>query len=47
MKKSKNVMYEVLIGIIGITIAIILFPVALPIAIYKSIINSKRIKNGK
>jgi hypothetical protein len=47
MKKIKNVIYDVFIGAIGILIAIVMFPIALPITIYKSIINSKKTKNDK
>lgn len=47
MKKVKGVIYDVFIGTLGITIAIMLFPIAFPVAVYKSIINSKRTKNGK
>lgn len=47
MKKIKGVIYDVFIGTLGIAIAIILFPIAFPLAVYKSIINSKRTKNGK
>lgn len=47
MKKIKNVIYDVFIGAIGIVIAIVMFPIALPITIYKSIINSKKTKNDK
>jgi len=43
MKKIKNFF----IGILVILIAIIMFPIAFPIVVYKSIINSKRTKNGK
>jgi hypothetical protein len=47
MKKIKGVIYDVFIGTLGIAIAVILFPIAFPLAVYKSIINSKRTKNGK
>lgn len=47
MKKIKGVIYDVFIGTLGIAIAVVLFPVAFPIAVYKSIINSKRTNNGK
>ena len=47
MKKIKGAIYDIFIGAIGLIIAIVMFPIALPITIYKSIINSKKIKNGK
>lgn len=43
MKKIRNFF----IGILGIVIAVVMFPIAFPIVVYKSIINSKRTKNGK
>lgn len=47
MKKIKEVIYDTFIGTLGLIIAIVMFPIALPITIYKSIINSKKTKNGK
>jgi len=45
--KFKYVIKSFIAMLLGIIIAIGMFPIAFPIAVYKSIINSKKTKNGK
>jgi hypothetical protein len=47
MIKFNEVIKSFVAMILGIVIAIVMFPIAFPIAVYKSIINSKKTKNGK
>ena len=47
MKEFKKIFFESVGFLVGLTIAILMMPIALPIAMYKSIVNSKRNKNEK
>ena len=47
MIKFNEVIKSLVAMILGIVIAIVMFQIAFPIAVYKSIINSKRTKDDK
>jgi len=47
MEKINRLIKSFVATLLGTFIAVAMFPIAFPIVVYKSIINSKRTKNGK